>query len=169
MPVSINGGHVMPAWYDIRHNAIEREEDEPGIRQSQVQVQALINEQVAQGFAAHNIVLAGFSQGGAIAYQVALRSPQALGGVVALSTYMTCLETLAQEHTLESKTIPCFIGHGTQDTVVPLERGKHAADLLKSRNQTIEWHTYPMAHSVCAEEVQDIATFLQRCFVNNPA
>lgn len=166
IPVSINGGYVMPAWYDIRHTALDREEDEAGVRQSQAQIEALVEEQLALGFAAHNLVLAGFSQGGAIAYQVALRGQHALAGVLALSTYMPCAGSLAQEQTLQSQSTPFFVGHGNQDTVVPTARGQHAANQLKSRGLSVAWHTYPMAHSVCAEEVQDIAAFLKQVFNN---
>ena len=162
IPVSINGGYVMRAWYDIKHVDLQRQEDEGGIRQSQATVEQLINEQIALGFPANKIVLAGFSQGGAITYQAGLRTQHKLAGLIALSTYLPCEDSLDAEMNRASVAVPVLAAHGEQDNIVLLERGEKAVNLLKSKGVAVDWHLYPMAHSVCGEEVVEIANFLKK-------
>lgn len=161
IPVSINGGYVMRAWYDIKHVDLQRQEDEKGVRQSQQTINALIDQQIAVGLSAQKIALAGFSQGGAIVYQTGLRSPHRLAGFIALSTYLPCLDSLDAERSLANTDTPILAAHGTQDNIVPFERGQLAVDTLKKHHHKVQWHTYPMAHSLCGEEVGEIAEFLK--------
>ena len=161
-PVTINNGYAMRAWYDIAMADIGRLPDEAGIRQSQAQVEAFLAREKSRGIAAGSIVLAGFSQGGAIALHTGLRQPQALAGLVALSCYLPLADSFAREAAPASKAVPVFMAHGTQDPVVPLARGAASRDALKAAGYAVEWHDYPMPHSVSAEEIRDIATFMQR-------
>ena len=162
MPVTINGGYVMRAWYDILGADLVRREDEKGIRASQGMVEALIEREVARGVARSRIVLAGFSQGGAITLHTGLRQPQPLAGLIALSCYLPLAESFSKEAAAGSKGVPVFLAHGTQDPVVPLARGAASRDALKAAGYAVEWHDYPMPHSVSAEEIRDIAAFMQR-------
>jgi phospholipase/carboxylesterase len=165
IPVSINGGYVMRAWYDIKHVDLVRQEDEQGIRQSQQVVEALIQQQIQAGFKSTQIVLAGFSQGGAITYQTGLRTKHRLAGLIALSTYLPCPESFVAEINPALKDIPIMAVHGSQDNIVPLERGQKAIELLKQQGYSaVQWDTYPMAHSVCGEELVKIAEFLGKVF-----
>lgn len=163
-PVTINNGHEMRAWYDIAMNDIARLPDEGGIRESQKSIEGLIARERARGIDSRHIVLAGFSQGGAIALQAGLRHAEPLGGILALSTYLTLQESLAAEATGANKSMPIFMAHGTQDPVVPLTLAESSMKALKTAGYEVEWHTYPMPHSVCAEEVRDIAGFLSRIY-----
>jgi phospholipase/carboxylesterase len=167
--VTINNGMEMPAWYDISMNDIARLPDEAGIRESQAQVEAVIARETARGVPARRIVLAGFSQGGAIALQTALRRNEPLGGVIALSTYLALEDSLAREATRASRGVPIFMAHGTQDPVVPLQLAEASAATLRTQGYEIDWHTYPMAHSVCPEEVADLSAFLERVFTGTQA
>ncbi|HZZ93184.1 MAG TPA: alpha/beta fold hydrolase [Usitatibacter sp.] len=167
--VTINNGMEMPAWYDIAMNDIARLPDEAGIRESQAAVEAIIAREVDRGVAPRRIVLAGFSQGGAIALQTALRRNEALGGVVALSTYLALEESLAREGTRSSRGVPIFMAHGTQDPVVPLTLAEKSAATLRAQGYDIEWHTYPMPHTVSAEEIADLSAFLERVFTGAQA
>jgi len=162
MPVTINGGYVMRAWYDILGTDLVRREDERGIRASQGMVEALIEREVARGVARSRIVLAGFSQGGAITLHTGLRQPQPLAGLIALSCYLPLAESFSKEAAAGSKGVPVFLAHGTQDPVVPHARGAASRDALKAAGYAVEWHDYPMPHSVSAEEIRDIAAFMQR-------
>ena len=162
MPVTINGGYVMRAWYDILGADLVRREDEKGIRASQGMVEALIEREVARGVARSRIVLAGFSQGGAITLHTGLRQPQPLAGLIALSCYLPLAESFSKEAAAGSKGVPVFLAHGTQDPVVPLARGAASRDALQAAGYAVEWHDYPMPHSVSAEEIRDIAAFMQR-------
>ena len=162
MPVTINGGAVMRAWYDILGVDLVRREDEQGIRASQLQVEALIAREVERGGAKSRIVLAGFSQGGAIALQTGLRQSEPLAGVIALSCYLPLAEAFATERAAASATTPIFMGHGTSDPIVPLARGAASRDALKAAGHAVEWHQYPMPHSVNEQEIRDIAVFLRR-------
>jgi phospholipase/carboxylesterase len=162
MPVTINGGYVMRAWYDILGTDLVRREDEDGIRASQAMVEALIEREVGRGVPRARIVLAGFSQGGAITLHTGLRQPQPLAGLIALSCYLPLAGSFAQEAAPGSKAVPVFMAHGTQDPVVPLARGAASRDALKAAGYAVEWHDYPMPHSVSAEEIRDIAAFMQR-------
>lgn len=166
IPVSINGGYIMRAWYDIKYTELQREEDEAGIRLSQSRVDRMIDQLIAEGFQPSNIVIAGFSQGGAIAYQTALRSKHKLGGLICLSTYLTCVDSFSDERTPHNQEIPILVCHGIADNVVLPERGQKAAKLLAECGYNVSWKAYNMPHSVCAEEIKDIADFLKILFKN---
>jgi phospholipase/carboxylesterase len=164
-PVTINNGHVMRAWYDVSFGDLEgrsRKADEKGVRASQAAIGRLIEREVARGVAARDIVLAGFSQGGAIALQTGLRHPQQLAGVMALSTYLPLAESLAQEAAPANAGTPVFMAHGTHDPVVPHAMGVKSKDLLMQAGYAVEWHDYAMQHSVCMEEVRDIGAWIRR-------
>ncbi len=160
-PVTINGGMVMRAWYDISDASIRRE-DERGVRASQSLVEALIEREKARGTKPGRLVLAGFSQGGAIALQTGLRQPQRLAGIMALSTYVPIAGKLAAEASTANRDTPIFMAHGTQDPIIPLPLAAQSRDLLQSLGHAVEWHQYGMPHSVCAEEVRDIGAWLAK-------
>ena len=162
MPVTINGGAVMRAWYDITNADLLRREDEKGIRASQQQVQALITREAERGVASSRIVLAGFSQGGAIALQTGLRQSEPLAAIIALSCYLPLADSFSRERALASARVPIFMAHGTSDPVVPLARGAASRDALTAAGYAVEWHQYPMPHSVNEQEIRDIAAFLKR-------
>lgn len=158
-PVTINGGMRMRAWYDISDSALRRE-DERGVRASQALVEALIAREKERGTSAKRLVLAGFSQGGAIALQTGLRHPERIAGIMALSTYVPVAEKLAAEANAANRGAPIFMGHGSHDPIIPLPRAKQSQLLLQSLGYRVEWHEYPMPHSVCAEELGDIGAWL---------
>ncbi|MGC2518703.1 MAG: dienelactone hydrolase family protein [Burkholderiales bacterium] len=160
-PVTINSGMVMRAWYDISDASIRRE-DERGVRASQALVEALIEREKERGTKPGRLVLAGFSQGGAIALQTGLRQPQRLAGIMALSTYVPIAGKLAAEANAANRDTPIFMAHGTQDPIIPLPFAAQSRDLLQSLGHVVEWHQYGMPHSVCAEEVRDIGAWLAR-------
>jgi len=160
--VTINGGYVMPAWYDIRGADLTSRQDEAGIRASEQAVAALIEREIVRGIPAKNIVLAGFSQGCAMALHTGLRFPQALAGIMALSGYLPLAEHFAAERAAANAHTPIFMAHGTQDPVVDPARGAASRDLLAQLGYPVEWHSYPMPHSVHPHEVADIAVFLTR-------
>ena len=160
-PVTINNGFVMRAWYDIKGISREAFEDEAGIRESETVVRELIANEVSRGVPENRIVIAGFSQGGAIALQSALRHPQTLAGVMALSTYLPLHASLAKEGSAANRSTPILMCHGTQDGVVPLHLGEVSRDVLKDQGYNVDWRTYPMQHSVCIEEVNDMSAWLQ--------
>lgn len=162
IPVTINGGYVMRAWYDILGTDLVRREDEAGLRRSQAQVEQLIAREVERGTPRSRIVLAGFSQGGAITLQTGLRQAEPLAGLIALSCYLPLAPLFEAERAAGSAAVPVFMAHGTSDPVVVLARGVASRDQLKSLGYAVEWHDYPMPHSVCAEEIEHIAAFLQR-------
>jgi phospholipase/carboxylesterase len=159
-PVTINGGMAMRAWYDILGFDRRAAEDAEGIRASAAAVTKLIDRELARGMACDRVVLAGFSQGGAIALQTALREPRPLAGVLALSTYLPLAATLAAERSAANSGVPIFMAHGTADTVLPLSLAESARRTLETLGYAVEWHTYPMAHSVCMEEVSAIGAWL---------
>lgn len=159
-PVTLNGGFVMPAWYDIVSSDIGAAQDGDGIRASQKAIDALIEREIARGIPAINIFLAGFSQGGAIALQCGLRRPEGLGGILALSTYLPLADTLQAEASEAGLRTPIFMVHGRQDTVVPYALGTHSLQLLQQAGCTVDWHEYNMPHSVCMEEMDDISRWL---------
>ena len=161
-PVTINGGMVMRAWYDILGMDIRRDEDEEGLRTSEAQVRALVEREVSRGVSEERIVLAGFSQGGAIALQAGVRHPRRLAGIMALSTYLPLPEKLEAEASSANRDCPVFMAHGTQDPVVPFEGGQLSKEALEAQGYEIEWREYPMPHSVCMEEIADAATWLTR-------
>jgi phospholipase/carboxylesterase len=162
IPVTINGGYVMRAWYDITGAELTRREDETGLRDSQRDVEALIAREKARGIPASKIILAGFSQGCAMTLQTGLRHPEKLAGMLCLSGYLPLHEKVPHERTEESIDTPIFMAHGRQDHVVPYLRGEQSRDILKDLGYTIDWHAYPMQHSLCFEEVQDISAWLKK-------
>ena len=164
-PVTINAGHVMRAWYDIIEiSSNERKVDEAGIRESQRAVEALIEREISRGIAANRIILAGFSQGGAIALQTGLRCKQALAGILALSTYLPLAASLAAEASSANRAIPIFMAHGEQDTVIPISIAASSVKELGRNGYQVDWREYPMAHSVSMEEISDIGTWLKQRF-----
>ena len=163
-PIAINNGQVMPGWYDISMAELQRKPDEAGVRQSQAMIEQLIAREIERGIAADKIILAGFSQGGAIALQTGLRYAKELGGIMALSTYLALEDSFATEATPANANIPILMAHGTQDPLIPLELAKTSRAKMQTRGYKIEWHEYPMPHSVCMEEVEDIGTWIQARF-----
>jgi phospholipase/carboxylesterase len=161
-PVTINNGYAMRAWYDIigidRHSA----QDEQGIRASDALVRALIQRENERGIRTERIVLAGFSQGGAIALFTGTRHPEKLAGIMALSCYMLMGPTFAAERSAPNQATPIFMAHGTQDPVVAPQLGMETRQLLEKAGYAVEWHSYAMPHSVCPQEVADIAAWLRR-------
>jgi phospholipase/carboxylesterase len=157
-PVTINQGMRMRAWYDILQLG-GGPEDEPGLRASQKITEELIG---AEALPANKIVLAGFSQGGAIVLQTALRFPERLAGVVALSTYLPLASTLAAERSDANKDLPVFMAHGQYDDLIPLSRARTSREHMEKLGYKIEWHDYPMPHSVCAPEIADISAFFSK-------
>ena len=161
MPVTCNGGYVMPAWYDIISlDSNHRSVDEAGIIHSRQAIRRLISRENQRGVPCARIFLAGFSQGGAIAYTTALTHPEALAGIIALSTYIPAPRLIEEEATAANKAVPVFAGHGSEDDVVSPELGIRARDFLSRLGHGIEWHEYPMPHSVCLEEIREIGRWL---------
>ena len=158
-PVTINGGMMMRAWYDISDAAIRRE-DASGVRQSQAIVEQLITGELARGVASTDIVLAGFSQGGAIALHTGLRHAARLAGVMALSTYLPLADTLAEEASAANRDLPIFMAHGKHDPVVVPARASSSRDTLQGLGYAVQWQEYPMPHAVCPQEIVDISRWL---------
>jgi phospholipase/carboxylesterase len=161
-PVTINGGYVMRAWYDILGNNIGRREDAAGIRESQTAIEALIRREAARGIPPAKVVLAGFSQGGAVTLQTGLRQAEALAGLMVLSSYLPLADTLVAERAIASSNVPVFMAHGSQDSVLPISMGSNSRDMLTGMGYAVDWHEYPMAHSVCPQEIGDISVWLKR-------
>jgi phospholipase/carboxylesterase len=161
-PVTINQGHVMRAWYDIRALAGVRREDEAGVRQSARQIEALVERERQRGIVPRRLVLAGFSQGGAMALHVALRYPERLAGILALSCFLPLAFTLATEASAANRDVPIFWAHGLHDPMIPLALAEQGREQVAALGYRIEWHQYPMPHSVCAEEIADVARWLGR-------
>ena len=161
-PITINQGYQMPGWYDISSLSIVEKEDEAGIRESSAILKQLCEEQEADGIPASRIVIAGFSQGGAIALHCGCRYPKPLAGIMALSTYLALPETLADEISECATEVPVFMAHGRQDDVVAYENGKTGMEQLEANNMEIQWQEYDMAHAVCLEEIQHIRQWLMQ-------
>ena len=161
MPVTINDGYVMRAWYDISDAAIRRE-DEDGVRASQQSVEVLLEREKSRGVAANRIVLAGFSQGGAIALQTGLRHDERLAGIMALSTYVPLADRLAAEASAANRALPIFMAHGTADPMIAFARAQASRDLLLAQGYALEWHEYRMQHAVCPQEIAAIGAWLRR-------
>ncbi len=159
-PITLNGGLPMRGWYDIAGFDLAQKQDERGIRASIGEVEALIAREAERGVSAANIALTGFSQGGAIALAAGLRHAQPLAAIVALSTYLPIAETTAGERNDANAATPIFMGHGSFDPVVPHHLGERSRDQLRAWNYAVEWHSYPMAHQVCPQEISDLADFL---------
>jgi len=160
MPVTVNGGYVMPAWYDILGPNLVSQQDAAGIQASERAIVALIAHEVARGIPAEHIVLAGFSQGCAMALHTGLRLPHRLAGIMALSGYLPLVDRLAAERHPANAQTPVFMAHGTQDPVVVLARGEASRDALATLGQPVQWHSYPMPHSLHPREIADISAFL---------
>ena len=161
-PVTINNGAVMRAWYDIVNLDGVRREDDTGVRASQTAVEELIAREASRGVPPARMVLAGFSQGGAIALQTGLRHRERLAGIMALSTYLPLASTLAAEGIPANRSVPIFMAHGQDDSLIPIERAAISRDLLRKAGYDVEWHDYPMEHAVCPDEIADIAAWLKR-------
>jgi phospholipase/carboxylesterase len=163
-PVTINGGYTMRAWYDILGTELDgtgaRREDEAGLRASLAEVEALIAKERSRGIAARRIVLAGFSQGCAMALLTGLRHAERLAGVLGLSGYLPLAATLAAERSAANADVPIFLAHGTQDPVVAIARATASRDALTALGYDVEWHAYPMPHAVCAQEIADVNRWL---------
>ena len=162
MPVTINGGFEMPAWYDILGADLVKREDEAGLRQSQASIEALVAREKERGIPASRIVVAGFSQGCAMALMIGLRHTERLAGIVGLSGYLPLAATTAAERAAANHDTPIFLGHGTRDGVVVLARAEASRDALKALGHDVEWHAYPMEHSVCPQEITDLEQWLRR-------
>ena len=160
MPVTINGGYVMPAWYDIHPD--RSNEDDAGLRRSQALVDGLLAREQARGVPAHRTVLAGFSQGCAMALLTGLRYGQRLAGIAGMSGYLPLSRQLAAERSSANADVPVWLAHGTQDDVVVLPRAEASRDALQALGYSVEWHSYPMGHSVCMEEVADLQRWLRQ-------
>ena len=161
-PVTINAGAVMRAWYDVLGLEGARREDEAGVRESQASVEKLIARERSRGIPDARVVLAGFSQGGAIALQTGLRHSERLAGIMALSTYLPLAPTLAAEASPANRDVPIFMVHGRDDSLIAIERAVMSRDLLRKAGYHVEWHDYVMEHAVCREEIDDIAAWLRR-------
>jgi phospholipase/carboxylesterase len=161
-PVTINQGHVMRAWYDVRALAGVRREDEAGVRQSARQIEALMERERQRGIAPGRLVLAGFSQGGAMALHVGLRYPERLAGVMGLSCYLPLGDVLATEAAAANRDVPIFWAHGVHDPMLPLAMAEHGRAQVAALGYSIEWHQYAIPHSVSAEEIADVARWLGR-------
>ena len=164
IPVTINNGYVMRAWYDISYGDLEgksRQADEKGVRASQAEIEKLIAREVARGIRANKIVIAGFSQGGAIALHTGLRHAAPLAGIMALSTYLPAPHTLPAEAAPANRDIALFYAHGSDDQVIPIAMAETSRQTLSAAGYAVDWHEYPMQHSVCLEEIRDISAWFQ--------
>jgi phospholipase/carboxylesterase len=159
-PVTVNGGMSMPAWYDILGVDLVRREDEKSLRESATDLQALIDREIARGIPASRIVLGGFSQGCAMTLLAGLRAPQRLAGLLGMSGYLPLAATTAAERSDANRDVPIFLAHGRTDPVVPYARGIATRDALVELGHAVEWHEYPMQHSVCQEEIDDVQDWL---------
>jgi len=161
-PVTINGGFVMRAWYDIAYQELAFKEDERGLRESQKLIEELIVRENTRGIPSSRIVLAGFSQGGVLALQTGLRQSKLLAGLMALSSYLPMSPIIEVERNAASNSVPIFMGHGITDNIVPLALGRMSRDTLIKLGYEVDWHQYTMPHSVCPEELADIGAWLKR-------
>lgn len=162
MPVTINGGYRMRAWYDILGTESEGVQDEAGLRRAQQLVEALIAREIERGVPASRIVLAGFSQGCAVSLLAGVRHPERLGGIAGLSGYLPLEEHTAAERSGASVATPIFLAHGWQDEVVDFDRGQKSAEVLRRLGYQVEWREYPIGHSVCMEEIRELNDWLVR-------
>lgn len=162
MPVSINGGYRMPAWYDILGTDLVRHEDEGGLRAARTAIEALIANEVARGIPARRMVVAGFSQGCAMSLMTGLRHGERLAGIAALSGYLPLAATTAAERSIANADLPIFMAHGTRDAVVPFARAEASRDALLALGYPVQWQPYEMEHSVCPQEIVDLQAWLLR-------
>jgi phospholipase/carboxylesterase len=159
-PVTINGGVVMRAWYDILGVDLVKREDERGLRESQVQIAALLDREIARGMPANRIVLGGFSQGCAMTLQTGLRYPQRLAGLLGMSGYVPLLDSLEAERSDANRLVPIFMAHGQFDDIIPIARATRSRDALHAQGYDVQWRDYPIPHSVAMEEIADINRWL---------
>jgi phospholipase/carboxylesterase len=164
-PVTINGGMAMRAWYDVLSPVFGYAEDGSGIRQSEQELLTLIAREVANGIPAERIVLAGFSQGGAMALYTGVRYPQVFAGILALSCYLPLAETLARESCEASRAVPIMMAHGIFDPLIPLALAEQSRDRLRQQGYTVDWYSYPMQHAVYPQEIRDLRDWLEKRFV----
>ncbi|MES2402602.1 MAG: alpha/beta hydrolase [Pseudomonadota bacterium] len=162
IPVTINGGYQMPAWYDILNADLVRREDEAGLRSSQLAMEEVIANEKARGIPAGKIVLGGFSQGCAMTLMIGLRHTEKLAGLMCMSGYLPLTSKTVVERSLASQDVPIFMGHGTRDPVIALDRATASRDAMKALGYNVEWHEYPMEHSVCPQEIGDMEAWLNR-------
>lgn len=162
MPVTINNGYVMRAWYDIRNADLAQREDEGGLRESMKKIDALITREIERGIPSEKIVLMGFSQGCAMTLMTGVRQPRKLAALVGMSGYLPIAGTTAAERHPANQDTPIFLGHGSQDPVVPIDRAIASRDQLKELGYSVQWHEYPIPHSVSPEEIADIDAFLRK-------
>ncbi len=167
-PITLNGGMEMRGWYDLRGMAFDREEDRAGLEQSQDQICRLIAHENRRGTPTNRILLAGFSQGGAVSLFTGLRHPEPLAGVIALSTYLPVAESTRMERSQANARTPIFMAHGSLDPVIPVTLAERSRQWLESMEYTVDWHTYPMPHMVHPEEIAQIRTFLQHQGLTEP-
>ncbi len=165
IPVAINMGMVMPAWYDINDLDLDNRADEAGVRSSEAHVKALVAKEIERGIPTTSIILAGFSQGGAVAVHTALRFPEELAGLIALSTYLVCASTFDEERQAVNQKIPVFQGHGKQDPMVPFSQGQKLHNKLDSAGYKVDFQSYDMQHEVVMEEIQAIGRFINQCLL----
>ncbi len=163
-PITVNGGMSMPGWYDIKGANIEDKQDVIGMGESQVLLEELIQRQVDLGIASSNIIIAGFSQGGAVVYHTGLRSKHKLAGMLTLSTYLPFAEQVPTELNKINSDTPIFASHGSYDAMVPFEFGKNSADTLSKLGYQVQWRSYPMEHQVVMEQIQDIGAWINKVF-----
>lgn len=161
-PVTLNGGYVMPAWYDIYGLKGDSKEDETGILQMEKNIVQLLEQEQQQGIPSHRIILAGFSQGGAMALFTALRYSKPLAGIMGLSTYLPLANQLLASYSKENTRTPIFLGHGEMDDIVPMSWGLFSYEALKKLGHRVEWHAYATNHSVASEEILDIADWIEK-------
>jgi phospholipase/carboxylesterase len=164
MPVTVNNGMTMPAWYDITSAQIDSMQDETGIRKSQAAILALIEREIQRGIKSSNIILAGFSQGGAIALHTGLRYEQPLAGIMGLSTYLPLMDSVKNEINDANRQTPIMLAHGAHDPIVPFELAEKTNHFLNQLDYTTELHSYVMEHSVCPEEINEISNWINKCF-----
>jgi len=160
--VTINNGYVMPAWYDIHGIGEEYEQDEAGVRLSEQRIKALIDYEASQGIAFDKMLIAGFSQGGAIALHTALRFAEKLAGILALSTYLPLHESIAKERSETNRSIPIMMMHGEYDPVVPIRLAEMSKQHLFEQDYSVQWQTYPMEHSVCPPQIDNISQWFDK-------
>ena len=163
-PVTINNGYMMRAWYDIVSQEIDKRADEAGVRDSVAEIDALIARERDRGVPASRIILVGFSQGGAIALACGLRREAGVAGIAALSTYLPLAQATTTEITAAGRATPVFMAHGAQDPVVPQALGQRSREALQAMAVAVEWHSYPMPHSVCPAEIKDLGDWLDARF-----
>ena len=164
MSVTINNGLSMPAWYDIKAIQIDQAQDEDGIRKSQQSILALIEREIKRGVKSENIILAGFSQGGAVALHTALRHEKTLAGIMALSTYLPLADSVENQKNAANNKTPIFVAHGKHDPIIPLQLATTSNAQLQTQGYVTEFKAYEMEHSVCPEEIEDISNWINRCF-----